>query len=249
MGRKHYIGWDVGAWSCKKSSKSCDALVVIDQTGKLIGKPFRNALKEALNEPEDTLDFISKLLKYCEVEPIISEEDEFILAIDTPLGYPEAFIHLITGYTTCEIADHSKNSYLFRQTEQSIFNNDLKTELGKKVRPLSAINDMIGAQSTKGIHVISKFAPQIEETGVWTDGKYLKIIEAYPTLNRKILKSHIDKLGNLHPDVLDAYNCACVAYLFDRERSALAEPYAFIPKKEGWIWYITNSSSKLPLPL
>ena len=49
---------------------------------------------------------------------------------------------------------------------------------------------MIGSQATKGMHVLAKFAPQIESCGVWTDGGF-RAIETYPTAcrNTKVIKT------------------------------------------------------------
>jgi hypothetical protein len=38
---------------------------------------------------------------------------------------------------------------------------------------------MIGSQATKGMHVLTRFAPKIVECGVWSDGSNLTAIEAY----------------------------------------------------------------------
>ncbi len=49
------------------------------------------------------------------------------------------------------------------------------------MKPLSAIEDMIGSQTTKGMHVFAKFALKIERLGVWTDAAGFTVIEAYPS--------------------------------------------------------------------
>jgi hypothetical protein len=109
----------------------------------------------------------------------------------------------------------------------------------KQVRPLSAINDMIGAQSTKGIHVISKYASRIERTGVWkSEDNKLSIIETYPSVNKSI---KIPKaLEYEKSDIQDAYICARIAYFFNTNREKLVEiPKGIaVPEREGWIWYL-----------
>ena len=57
------------------------------------------------------------------------------------------------------------------------------TRAPAKVKPELAtpIKDMIGSQATKGMHVLGRFAPIREACGVWTDGRMLRAIEAYPS--------------------------------------------------------------------
>ena len=98
---------------------------------------------------------------------------------------------------------------------------------------------MIGSQATKGIHVLAKFAPQIESCGVWTDGHGFRAIETYPTACRdatlvETLLKGMKPLG--HDDKDDARICAVVAHLFATKRDALEEPHDIVPHREGWIW-------------
>ena len=87
--RDYYIGWDVGAWNCKTSSKSCDALVVLNENGFLEKEPFRGNIKGVLNESNSVEDFLYKLLDKCE---ITYTNQNVVLAIDAPLGYSDAFV-------------------------------------------------------------------------------------------------------------------------------------------------------------
>lgn len=84
------------------------------------------------------------------------------LAIDTPLGFSDAFVQLITqSEAAASIEASNTNPYLFRRTEHYLF--------GQGLSPLSAIKDMIGSQTTKGMHVLARFALRIVECGVWYD--------------------------------------------------------------------------------
>lgn len=238
-----YIGWDVGAWSCSASSKSCDALVVLNQAGEPTGDFFRrDGIKFIINQTDNTEQFLERILGCC---GLVHEDQRVVLAIDTPLGYSESFVKLIANCqpSSERFGEYSENSYLFRTTEKHIFDANIKYPEGKQVRPLSAVNDMIGAQSTKGIHVIAKYAPKIENTGVWKsdDGK-LTIIETYPSVNREIKIP--DQFVNEHQDVQDAYICAHIAYIFDKDKNLLEViPNEMkIPEREGWIWYLKKES-------
>ena len=112
------------------------------------------------------------------------------------------------------------------------------------LKPLSAIKDMIGSQATKGMHALAKFAPQMPRCGVWSDGRGLAAIEAYPSACRasamvKALQEPFGKLG--HDDLDDALTCALIGHLFDSQPDALLPPAAFVPATEGWIWVPKDS--------
>jgi len=47
------------------------------------------------------------------------------------------------------------------------------------------VQDIIGNQATKGMHVLARLAPQVVETGVWTDGERLTLIDTYPAVARE----------------------------------------------------------------
>ena len=154
------------------------------------------------------------------------------MAIDTPLGFSEEFVDLITRQACVEPDETSgRNHYLFRHTERHLFDRALK--------PLSAVKDMIGSQATKGMHVLAKFAPIVESCGVWTDGHGFRAIETYPTACKetKVVKT-LRKIRKLPgpADIDDAYICALVAHLFATERSLFEGPDAMVPSSEGWIW-------------
>lgn len=129
------------------------------------------------------------------------------------------------------LGDSSTNPYLYRKTERLLFEQGLF--------PLSPIKDMIGSQATKGMHVLARFARKIASCGVWTDGRLMTALEAYPsgcqhsaTITR--LRDRYDALG--HEDKEDALTCALVAYLYARKLDLLAAPNSDILASEGWIW-------------
>lgn len=237
------IGWDVGAWNCDKNPSSRDALVVLDSQGKLVGKPWRGSLRRLINQSADTEDFLRRLLGLCELEDH-GQSAPVVLAIDTPLGFSQGFIDLlVNGHAAAGTIDRSsENPYLFRKTERLLFERGLS--------PLSALKDMIGSQATKGIHVLARFAPQIETCGVWTDGTRLRAIEAYPSAcKRSATMAELHKefgvrahaggdfpMGFQHGDQLDALTCALIAWLFHFQPEKLLQPELNVPIKEGWIF-------------
>lgn len=226
-----FIGWDVGGWNCDKNGKSRDALVILDTELKLAGKPWRGNLRSAINGATNAAEFVSALFALCGTQPDTATP-QVMLAIDTPLGFSEAFVRLVTGLECTEpVGSSQTNSYLFRQTEHYLFQRGLK--------PLSAIKDMIGSQATKGMHVLAKFAPHATSCGVWSDGAALTAIEAYPSSCKESatiqgLRSRYAPLG--HNDEEDALTCALIGYLHAAQREALASPLDTVPAGEGWIW-------------
>lgn len=225
------IGWDVGAWNCDKNAKSRDAIVILDEALTIVGQPWRGNLRDCIAAATTTGGWLKAVFEKCGVV-FPADSVAVTMAIDTPLGFSVQFVDLITGQSCVEPdATSGKNCYLFRQTEQHLFERGMK--------PLSAIKDMIGSQATKGMHVLAKFAPYVESCGVWTDRRGFRAIETYPTACREteevktLLEGH-ESLG--HDDEDDARVCAVVAHLFATERYALEEPDDKVPKREGWIW-------------
>ena len=226
-----YIGWDVGAWHCKTSGESCDAIVILDSALTIVGKPWRGNLKPYINEAATTANFLRKLFNLCAA----SQSDDvaqITLAIDAPLGFSEAFLCLVTTLKPVDqLDDFRSNHYLFRQTERFLYDHGLK--------PLSAIQDQIGSQATKGMHVLGKFASKRQRCGVWTDGGSLTAIEAYPSATKgsatmSSLRRRFPDFG--HKDKRDALTCALISYLFATAPDTLASPDMNVPSAEGWIW-------------
>jgi hypothetical protein len=207
---------------------------------QIVGKPWRGNLRTTINAATGAEAFIQALFALCGVYANLALETpatqppvpRITLAIDTPLGFSQAFVGLATGLQCAEpIAQSARNPYLFRRTERFLF--------GHGLTPLSAVKDMIGSQATKGMHALAKFAPHRTSCGAWTDNRHLVAIEAYPSACKTseamaMLRQGYPALD--HEDKTDALTCALVAYLFDQKREALAPPDASVPPGEGWIW-------------
>ena len=188
-------------------------------------------LRERINSCSTSIEWIAALFDLCgsRVSP---ESGPVTLAIDTPLGFPDAFIQLITrGDAAASIETSKTNPYLFRRTEHYLFEQDLS--------PLSAIKDMTGSQATKGMHVLARLAPKVVECGVWSGRSNLIAIEAYPSACKR--SETIQTLRRPYPalthtDCEDALTCALIASLFVENRDALMPPAAGVSPSEGWIW-------------
>jgi predicted nuclease with RNAse H fold len=222
------IGWDVGAWNCGKSR---DAIVILDSTPDVVGKPWRGNLRECIAAAATSGNWLKALFAECGAD-FSDEPMSVTMAIDTPLGFSDEFVGLVNRRGQMEPESISGlNRYLFRHTERHLF------QQGQP--PLSAVKDMIGSQATKGMHVLAKFAPLIEICGVWTDGHGLRAIETYPAAcrNSKAIKRLLNRRDKFKPDdVEDARVCALVAHLFATDRSTLEAPDGKTPRNEGWIW-------------
>ena len=172
------------------------------------------------------------------------------LAIDTPLGWPDAFLALLTGSAPDALpTSKARNPLLMRATERWLAER-------RERPPLSPVQDLIGSQSTKGMAFLQALGLETTEPGVWTgelEGIQVIAIETYPaacrgsavvTEQRSALTQQV--VGE-HQDIHDALTCALVARLFANEREALAAPPAGISVREGWIW-VPSDTLREPQP-
>lgn len=229
-----FIGWDVGGWNCDNNSKSRDAIVILDTSLAMVGKPWRGNLRAYIKAANTSDGWVQTLFALCgAVCP--STNAPITLATDAPLGFSQAFVELVSGLIYVEpVNESATNPYLFRQTERYLF------EQG--IRPLSAVKDMIGSQATKGMHALAKFAPRVARCGVWTDDGVLTAIEAYPSpckhsaLMDALLLPYAEWRKDNHQDTVDALTCALIAYCFQKTPEKLTQPSEDVPVSEGWIW-------------
>ena len=226
-----YIGWDVGGWNCERNPTSRDAIVILDANLEIVGTPWRGNLRECINKFSTSAEWLVALINLCGNDAS-ADWGSVTLAIDTPLGFPDAFLQLTTqSKIAAPIESSSTNPYLFRCTERYLFERGL--------RPLSAVKDMIGSQATKGMHVVARLGLKVEEPGVWKDSGNFTVIETYPSAckSSKSMQSLLQRYAALnHPDCRDALTCALVGGLFAEKRSALLPPKTDVPQNEGWIW-------------
>ena len=227
-----FIGWDVGGWNCDKNRESRDALIVLDQATRCFRQPFWGNLRETINDAKSSVEFLSELLRHCELD-VCERPQHATIAIDAPLGFPEAFTGLITrGAPVGRIGESATNPYLFRHTERRL--------VDEWIAPLSAIKDKISSQATKAMHVVARFAPTLNSCGEWTDCNFLTVIETYPRLcrARRSLQTEREpspKRGK-DADLRDARICAEVAHAFKLSPERLEHPCDDAPESEGWIW-------------
>jgi hypothetical protein len=250
---QYFIGWDVGGWNCDKNRESRDALLILDAERNLVGTPWRGNLRKSINEVATARAWLERLFDYCRAD-FPENTLHAVLAIDTPLGFSEAFSRLITCREYAESIEQSNtNTYLFRATERFLFDHGLT--------PLSPVKDMIGSQATKGMHVLAKFARKATQCGVWSDGDCLTAIEAYPSacktsafIQHLLLPYEMNERMNPaerpwieaidHPDKRDALICALIAHAFAYCPETLAVPLASIQPAEGWIWVPKDALQK-----
>lgn len=225
------IGWDVGGWNCDKNGKSRDALVMLDDHARLLGKPWRGNLRTLLNEAVDAEGLVRGMLERCKA-PHSSALGDVVIAIDAPLAFPAALLSLLAGHAhQPSIESNAANPYLYRFTERRL--------AGLTTTPLSVVKDMIGSQSSKAIHAVRRFAPFQHELGVWSDGAALRMIETYPSAcRRRFFNGDVPMIEGVsgHDDIHDASLCAWVASVFMHSPADLEGPTEDAPSDEGWIW-------------
>lgn len=241
---RYSVGWDVGAWNCDSGS-SRDAIVILEDgtDGPVTaGRPWRGNLRSVLDGGADPLLAVFALCGVTTRTPFAAT-----VAIDTPLGWPKPMLDLLTGGVVVSVPERAdENPYLFRRAELALF--------GHAHRPLSAVRDMIGSQSTKGLHFLSRAGLVRSSVGVWRrveGGNMVTAIETYPAPCRKsktagglyaglVTSSAIvkacSKSANVRADVADAAMCAVVARLHATRPDTLLPPVESSPVEEGWIW-------------
>lgn len=225
-----FIGWDVGAWNCDTNPTSRDALVVLDGSGGKIGQPWRGNLRQTLNTAITAADLLTATLSLCKLP--VPVKVRATIAIDAPLGFPDALIKLVIGGDTEKlIGDSATNPYLYRATERRL--------VAEGVKPLSTVKDMIGSQSSKAMHAVARYTHRIAP-GVWSDGAHLTLIETYPALCRSRAPGAFNDLAAAtnarEIDILDAEVCAQIALAFVQRPDWLEPPAPEVSPSEGWIW-------------
>ncbi|HEV2547009.1 MAG TPA: hypothetical protein VGU20_06720 [Stellaceae bacterium] len=241
MRRKLWMGWDVGGWHCDRNKLSRDALVLLEPVdGELraIGK-WRGNLRGALVTLSG-VPLVREMLALCQLREAGSFD--LTVAIDTPLGWPRAMLRLASGGERTPVPEDDRlNPYTRRDTELDL--------IRRGYQPLSAVRDMLGSQSTKGIHFLRAASLPTTSCGVWraeSDGVSVTAIETYPAVARKSapLASRCGEMlqtapfsspsGGVIPDVEDALVCALLAHLFSDPGGVEPVPPT-APEIEGWI--------------
>jgi hypothetical protein len=241
-----FVGWDVGGWHCDRNQSSRDALVVTGvQNGEVVavGQPWRGNLRSVL-VAQSGAALVSAMLDLCGVN--CDRVADVTFAIDTPLGWPHAMMRLAQGGPVSVVSPaDGENPYTRRATELAL--------IRRGHSPLSAVRDMLGSQSTKGIHFLRAAGLEEVSCGVWrhTDdaGRRVTAVETYPAvalqmdglrqLQARVLARTAGGLRDgakpLHDDIRDALACALVAYAFAERPTIIERVPADVPPGEGWI--------------
>jgi len=238
-----FLGWDVGAWNCDRNRESRDALCALEAGASgpvVVGTPWRGNVRDLLVAHEgDAL--LGALMKRTGV--LIEDGRHLTIAIDTPLGWPTRMLELVTTGAVVDVPPEAdKNPYLFRKQDLALF--------AQGHRPLSMVRDMIGSQSTKGIHFLQRARLTPAAVGVWSR-ESIVALETYPAaavrdleIARLTAKLFADLLARetkprsevWQADVRDALSCALVAWLHRHRPEGLDAPGANANTPEGWIW-------------
>ncbi|WP_164102235.1 DUF429 domain-containing protein [Candidatus Laterigemmans baculatus] len=259
---EYYIGWDVGTWKCRSGNKkSCDALVVMDESG-IVGHHRENLSKSLVltqqSEPETKAKaLVDSWFSQCGLPNRFQSSDSYFIAIDTPLGWPAGCKGFLDGklpdeWEFCGEQPDIANPLLFRRTERNLDSG------------FSVVTHSIGNQSTKGMALIKALCAKDDTWGVW-ESENITLLETYPTaclrsaafvewmtslpLERDIrewyrpvnkeLRRRETKLKK-QGDTFDAAVCACLAKAFSDGSPELVSPPGIgsdNEKAEGWIFY------------
>lgn len=170
----------------------------------------------------------------CCLRQATSDDVEIIVCIDAALSWPERF-SLLTREAfsfqhdfNFELKDSINNPYLYRETERFIKRH---VQTGKKERPLAAVGDRFGNNSSKAQALAAWFHNQMPEAycppfNKWdpTTAKDAlnTIIEVYPAASmrssafRKLKwpeqKESMANAGNT--DIADAKRCAMTGFVY-----------------------------------
>jgi len=82
-----FIGWDVGGWNCDNNSNSRDAIVILDETLRIVGQAWRGNLRECIGAAPTTADWLQALFAKCTAE-YPADNVNVTMAIDAPSGFP-----------------------------------------------------------------------------------------------------------------------------------------------------------------
>jgi hypothetical protein len=148
--RKLRMGWDVRGLHCDRNKNSRDALVLLEATNDGL-----EALEKWRRNLRDVLVALTGTPLICEMLALRGLRQagplDLTIAIDTPLGWPQAMLCLANGGQPTHVPqDDDMNPYTRRATEVNL--------VQRGYRPLSTVRDMLGSQSTKGIHFLQAAA-------------------------------------------------------------------------------------------
>ena len=161
------------------------------------------------------------------ISAAIKEHAKIIVAIDAALGWPASFARLVAE---ARIGQHNfsfergsaiANPYLYRETERFIKSHVLT---GAKERPLTAVGDKFGNNSTKAQALVvwlnerlKAFRPPFDtwDRLIARTANH-SIIEVYPAASMKselfkrlVWPLHLRDMGNIgSSDIADAMRCA-----------------------------------------
>ncbi len=248
MGSHYFVGWSVGAWNCDEAKRQ-DALVVVhanDGALEVTGMPVRANVRNLLVTGHRE-ELIRRLLGVCSVK--VQAGLRVTLAVDTPLGWPRAFVDLFTTRRAIDVPEGADdNPILFRRTERAL--------LALGYRPLSPVRDMIGSPASKALHFIKRVGFAVSEPGVFrvvsprTSSVY-EAIETYPQIAKRSatlaeafepliadprIEAVVEDDKHADQDFKSALWCALVARRFVTMRDTMLAPGPDVPLDEGWIW-------------
>ncbi|SHJ88069.1 Protein of unknown function [Dethiosulfatibacter aminovorans DSM 17477] len=240
------IGWDVGGWMGKKQGFSMSLWDYEKEEFSWIGKPSEMSLpKNRLITPDEIMGILSSTFSDRELD-----EYQIIIAIDAPLGYPEAFVKFISSEDVISAKPDKEinNPLAYRDTERHIHKVFDK-------KPLSSVFDKIGNNATVAISHIRTWSSEHEYI-VQPSNRCSKreIIEVYPALvkGNDFLQELFDEIipdtVKRESDAYDSAICSIMGLKYYLGEEFLGVPVAVGPvedieQKEGWIYYLIGPTN------
>ena len=189
MMNTYYVGWDVGAWKCKKQKyapSSQDCITILDSNERLLfawmgniqsplGSP--NALLASLMNDKDNICYLSDNNEFMNNKAVSNESMQFIIAIDAVLGMPRHALLLFNLDGKHEkICYNDCNDLIFRKTEKrSVFTR----------QPFSILQDSLGSQATKALTFLRHWKFKWDAVKfIWKKGEHIAF-ETYPSAARE----------------------------------------------------------------
>lgn len=230
----YFFGCDIGGWHNTEMNKG-DALAVCRWDGNKLGHVGATAAITFF--PVKSEQLLAQKLALAK-----SENAQIIIGIDAALSWPERFIqltakaHSLTHNFDFELVDAINNPYLYRETERFI---KQRIQTGRKERPLTAVGDKFGNNSSKAQALATwllnqlpnAYRPPFDEwdVNIAKDARHT-IIEVYPAASMKSAKfkqllwplesQSMADAGK--SDIADAKRCAMTAYVYAASINKLA---------------------------
>lgn len=236
------IGWDVAGW--RSPGQAVAIALVCD--GAMSWPGLARGFRFDAGEPVG-LHALTKHAWNRSVEECLGAADRVVVAIDSPLAFPNAFRKLLDGeFLLRPPAAQIDNPLAFRSCDRWVAEHygkpPLPASFDKLGNPATLAMTACGELRRDGFRVVPQDARRANRA----------VIEVYPALNKRGKRNRadpaIDPVHRLIPDGVvpgtDAYDaaiCALLGLAFAGMSGSLGlvdlpNPDRSLPREEGWIF-------------